>query len=414
MWTRKSSLLVGVGFAVTALGLASSSLGVLALGLVALAFVLVNRFFFRGSAEIVAERRLDLHRVFEGDSLRIDIDITNPGSRLLFLEVRDRLPRQLKVEEGAPYDFVALPRGGTASLHYTVGAPLLGVYAVGPTDLRLEDPFGLFFEERAVEGDSTLWVLPRKEDLRKAALLSRLPLPLLGEHQVNRPGDGFDFFALREYVPGDTMRQVNWKASARSGKMMVNQMERTTAAEIAIFVDGRAIIEVGPEDSSPRLGIARATATIVDFAYVKKDNARVIIYNDHVREIEPMPAERMIPYILETMAELSPRGDVPLRIAVSDVLPSLKPSTPVVIISSLLDDATISEAVSILLANDMVVTVITPEPVSLPGVDIGFANALLAERLSNIQTLQGFGAFVVNVAPDESLATTLEKGAILA
>ena len=175
----------------------------------ALAFVLVNRLLFRESETVVATRKLDLFRVFEGDTTRIDLDLHNPGKRLLFLEVRDRLPRQLKVADGgASYDFLALPRGGRANLHYEVQAPLLGVYEVGPTDLRLEDPFGLFFEERAVAPPDTLWVLPRKEDLRKAALLSHLPLPLMGEHQVNRPGDGFDFFALREYVPGDTMRAI--------------------------------------------------------------------------------------------------------------------------------------------------------------------------------------------------------------
>lgn len=416
MWTRKATLLTGLGLTLTALGVASRSAPALGAGLVLLAFVLVNRLLFRGNAVVTAQRRLDLQRLYEGDSMRVDLKLENPGKRLLFVEVRDRLPRQVKVQEGggSSYDFLALPRHGAAKLRYELRAPLLGVYEVGPTDLRLEDPFGLFFEERSVAPPDTLWVLPRPEDLRKAALLSRLPLPLLGEHQVNRPGDGFDFFALREYVPGDTMRMVNWKASARSGKMMVNQMERTTAAEVAIFIDGRAVVDVGPEDRSPRVLAARAAASLVDFVYKTKDNARIYVYTDHVREIEPMPAERMIPHVMEQMAELRPTGDFPLALAVRQALPSLKPSTPVILVTPLLDDGSIMEAASILLANGMIVTVVTPQPVSLPGVDKDFANALLAERETAMKELRGFGALVVEWPPDQSLAAMLEKSRMVA
>lgn len=411
MWTRKATLLTGLGLTLTALGVATRSPGALGAGLVVLAFVMVNRILFQGNSEVEAERKLDVIRVFEGDSTRIDLQLRNPGTRLLFIEVRDRLPRQLKVVEGAgaPYDFLALPREGTAKLHYEFQAPLLGVYEVGPTDLRLEDPFGLFYEERSVATPDTLWVLPRTEDLRKAVLLSKLPLPLLGDHQVNRPGDGFDFFALREYVAGDTMRMINWKASARSGKMMVNQMERTTAAEVAVFVDGRAVADVGPEDRTPRVLTARAAASMVDFLYKSKDNARFYIYSDHVRMIEPMPGERMIPYVCEQMAELRPTGDFPLAHAVRQALPNLKPFTPVVIISSLLDDGSIIEAASILLANEMILTVITPEPVTLPGVEPDFANALLTERRTAMKELRGFGATVIEFPHDQSLAAMFEK-----
>ena len=413
MWTRKAILLTGIGLTLAALGVAARSPGVLGAGTVLLAFVLVNRLLFAGGAHVEAERTLDLQRIFEGDGTRVQVKLTNPGKRLLFLEVRDRLPRQLKVEKGASYDFVALPAGGVDELRYDVQGPLLGVYEIGPTDLRLEDPFGLFHEERSLGSGVPFWVLPRREDLRKAALTSNLPMPLLGEHQVNRPGDGFDFFALREYVPGDTMRSVNWKASARSGKMMVNQMMRTTAAEVVLFYDGRAVTAAGPEDRSPRVALARAAASLVELVYAKKDDARVVIYSDHVREIEPQPADRMIPLVLETVAELVPKGDFPLRLAVSQALPWLKPNTPVLILSPILDDPTVVEAVSILMANNMVVAVVAPRPVGLPGADPALERALMAEREALLQELRGFGAVVIDLEPGASLAATMEKGRML-
>lgn len=413
MWTRKSILLTGLGITLAVLGVAARSAGALGAGAVLLGFVVVNRLLFRGSAELTAKREMDIQRLFESDSTTVKLEISNPGKRLLFLEVRDRLPRQIRLAGGQAYDFLALPSGSVDQINYEIQCPLLGVYEIGPTDLRLEDPFGLFYEERSVEGSNTLWVLPRKEMLPKAGLLSNLPMPLLGDHQVNRPGDGFDFFALREYAPGDTIRSVNWKASARSGKMMVNQMMRTTAAEVAIFVDARAITGVGPEGDSPRIMVARTVATLVDFTFAKKDNPRVVFYSDHVREVEPQPADRMIPLILETLAEMQPKGDFPLRLAVSQVLPSLRPHTPVVIVSPLLDDPTISEAASILLSNDMILSVITPRPSMLPGAEGDFARALLAERDAIMKELQAIGATVVDLEPNASLQATLEKGRML-
>lgn len=413
MWTRKAILLASASFALLALGVAARSPGALGAGLVLLAFVLVNRLLFRGSEEVTSERAIDLQRVYEAESTNVKLRLTNPGSRLLFLEVRDRLPRQLKVDGGQSYDFIALPSGGIDELSYEVRAPLLGVYEIGPTDLRLEDPFGLFYEERATLRSDTLWVLPRREDLRKAALLSTLPMPLLGDHQVNRPGDGFDFFALREYVPGDTLRSVNWKASARTGKMMVNQMMRTTAAEVTILVDGRGITAAGPEAESARVAIARCVASLVEFVFVKKDQPRMILYTDHVREIEPQPPERMIPYVLEAMAELQPKGNFPLKLAVSQALPTLRPNTPVLIVSPLLDDGTILEAVSTLLANGMEVGIVTPRPPSLPGAEGNLARALLAERDAVLNELRGLGAIVIDLDPGASLAATMEKGRLL-
>lgn len=415
MWTRKATLLTGVGIVALAVGIIARSPGALGAGAVSLAFVLVNRLLFRDSAVVTAERKLDIFRMFEGDATRVDLTLTNPGKRLVFLEIRDKLPRQLKLAPGgSSYEFVALPRQATTRIHYEVQAPLLGVYEVGPTDLRIEDPFGLFFEERSVAAPDTLWVLPRIEDLRKAALISKLPIPLLGDHQVNRPGDGFDFFALRDYAPGDTMRRINWKASARTGRMLVNQMERTTAAEVTVFIDGRAIVNVGAEETSPRVLVARTAVSFVDFLYKSKDNARVIIYTDHVREIEPQPAERMIPFISEQMAELQPKGDYPLVEAVRQVLPSLRPNTPVIIISPLIDDPTIIEAASILLSNGMILVVVVPEVQELAGVDATFAQALLAERATAMRELQSFGATVIELDVGASLGGAVEKARMVA
>ncbi|MHB8603685.1 MAG: DUF58 domain-containing protein [Thermoplasmatota archaeon] len=414
MLTRKASLILGAGVVLLVVGVATRSTAAALAGTVALAWVLLVFLLYRRPARLEARRSLEIERVFEGDRVEVKLALTNAGTRAVFFEARDALPRELRLEEGSNYLFAALGKGEATEIRYTLKCPLLGVYEIGPLALRLEDPFGLFYDEKTLPPADALWVLPRKEDLRKAALLSKLPMPLLGEHQVNQPGDGFDFFALRDYVPGDTMKTINWKASARSGKLMVNQLERMTAAEATVIYDNRAVTAAGSEEHSPRVIGARSAASITYWLHGKKDQVRFVYYNDDVHEIEPASAERQIPLILTTLAELRPRGALPLKVVVDDILPGLKMRTPVILISPCVDDPTIVESVSILLANQLLVTVISPRPMALPGLEREFELALLADRARTIQSLRGYGCYVVDLEPDVSLAATMEKGAVVA
>jgi uncharacterized protein (DUF58 family) len=206
---------------------------------------------------------------------------------------------------------------------------------------------------------------------------------------------------------------VNWKASARSNKLLVNQMMRTTAAEVTIFVDGRAITAAGREDQSAKVMIARVVASLTDFVFSKKDQPRIYLYTDHVREIEPQPPERMIPMVLETLAELQPKGDFPVKLAVSQALPSLKQLTPCLFVTSAVDDGSITEAVSTLLANNMQVALISPQPPALPGAEGDLGRALLIEREITLRECTGLGATVIDLEPGASLAATMEKGRLL-
>jgi uncharacterized protein (DUF58 family) len=377
------------------------------LAIVALAFVAVTFFTFRRRAEIRATRELVLTRVFEDESVEVAVTIENAGDKAQFLEVRDEVPRQFALESGRHYAFLPLHEGEKGKLAYRARAPLLGVYAVGPLALRLEDPFGLFHEERTLPPAESVSVLPKREDLRKAALVSKLPMPLLGDHQVNQPGDGFDFFALREYVPGDVFKNINWKASARSGKLMVNQMERVTAAEATILFDARGIEDAGPEHETPFVASARAAASLSSWLLNHKDNVRLLYYSDELAEIHPAPAERLVPEILQTLAGMSSKGRMPLTHVVSRILPTLKPRSPVVLVSSCADDPDLVEGASVLLANEMILSVVAPKP-HYPGADPAFAAALDAARERTLSALRAYGAFVVDLEPGASLATTLE------
>ena len=130
------------------------------------------------------------------------------------------------------------PEGGadTAILEYTITPRQRGVYDVGPLMLGRFDPFGLAFSERVAGIPHDLVVTPRVT-----------PLPGSGEALIR--GDGSvhellrhinpnsDELIAREYRPGDSLRRVNWPATARHGEIMVRQEEQRSNPEALLILD---------------------------------------------------------------------------------------------------------------------------------------------------------------------------------
>lgn len=126
--------------------------------------------------------------------------------------------------------------GDTVVVEYTLRPKLRGVYDVGPLVVGRHDPFGLAFSERPVGEPHDLVVTPRVTPLsdRRAAVTS-------GDgsvHEILRHvNPNSDELIAREYRPGDSLRRVNWPATARHGEIMVRQEEQRSTPEAVIVLD---------------------------------------------------------------------------------------------------------------------------------------------------------------------------------
>jgi uncharacterized protein (DUF58 family) len=140
------------------------------------------------------------------------------------------------------------PRRATR-LRYTIRAPHRGIYAVGPLVVDYEDPFGLVRTTLRVGSPDRLVVAPPLVRLpTTGGALTRAE----GESTViqRRASGSFDDLITREYRPGDALRRVHWKASARRGNLMVRQEEPRSHPEVRLLLDTRRSayddVEFGP------------------------------------------------------------------------------------------------------------------------------------------------------------------------
>jgi uncharacterized protein (DUF58 family) len=199
-----------------------------------------------------------------------------------------------------------LAPGAEAAVVYRVRPPRRGDYQWGSLYLRATGPLGLVRRARRLPDTATaVRVYPDLRQLRRFDLLAKRGVALeAGQRPLRAPGASTEFERLREYLPDDEYRRINWKASARRGKLIVNQYEAERSQNLVVMIDaGRlmaARVEVPAGDAGEALteGEAPAGLTKLDcalnaallLAYVgtlRGDRVALLAYADEVRAFLP-------------------------------------------------------------------------------------------------------------------------------
>ncbi|HEX6386997.1 MAG TPA: DUF58 domain-containing protein, partial [Anaerolineae bacterium] len=170
---------------------------------------------------------------FWGETVPVTLRLVN-NKRLPmpWLQVTESLATELK--PGDPVNQV-LSLGGreTVELAYAIKARRRGYYRLGPTRLVTSDLFGLLPEQQGTVPASFLTVYPRIVPLTRLGLPSRLPFGTIGSRQrlfedPARP------MGVRDFRSGDSLRQINWKVSAHTRKLVVKTFQPAISLETAV------------------------------------------------------------------------------------------------------------------------------------------------------------------------------------
>jgi uncharacterized protein (DUF58 family) len=135
-------------------------------------------------------------------------------------------------------DIPALGPGTARISSYRIDTSRRGEQQVGPLLLRAGDPLGLVSRVFAYGERATLLVRPRTVPL--PPLPSGRTASIEGPTSDTAPSGTITFHALREYVPGDELRHVHWRSTARTGKLMVRQLVDSSLPLTTVLLDTRA------------------------------------------------------------------------------------------------------------------------------------------------------------------------------
>ncbi|HVE92551.1 MAG TPA: DUF58 domain-containing protein [Actinomycetota bacterium] len=173
-------------------------------------------------------------RAHEGDRMDVEVQLVAERGVSTFI-LEERVPERLGTTVKVPIS--KLRRGSTVSHTYGLRCTRRGVYDIGPLVAVTNDPLGLTQRETVLAEKFEMLVHPRIEFVSDRPLTRRYEDPPI-RPPFSRPWpSGLEFYGMREYKPGDELRRIVWRASARMGKLMVREAEEGITDHITIILD---------------------------------------------------------------------------------------------------------------------------------------------------------------------------------
>jgi uncharacterized protein (DUF58 family) len=233
-FTSSGLILLGVALASWGLGyyVGGRPLYLIAYG--GAAVLIASWFYGRRAPDLTGHRSEVQARVREGQSITVDVSLT-AGRRLSTLILEERLPAVLGVSPRI--SIPELVEGESAGNTYQLTCSRRGVSTIGPLVVRWGDPFGLTQRRRTFCDVFEMFVHPRVEPA------SDRPTARLWEDPPQRPPlsrpwpSGLDFYGMRAYAPGDDVRNIVWRAYARTGSLLVREAEQGVTDKLRLLVD---------------------------------------------------------------------------------------------------------------------------------------------------------------------------------
>lgn len=221
-----------------------------------------------------------------GDENPVAVRVRNRYPFPVEVRVLDELPVQLQ-ERGLDLHRRIGP-GREEQLDYTVRPLTRGVYAYGAINVLVRTPLGLALRRYRLEQGREVAVYPSYIHLRKYELMAEAdPYSAAGVRKLRRAAQRSEFERIRAYIPGDDRRSVNWRATARHGKLMVNQYQDEKAQQIVPLIDCGRTMKM-PFGGLSLLDRAINSALVLsDIALKKDDRIGLAIYSNTVHGLLP-------------------------------------------------------------------------------------------------------------------------------
>ncbi|NRB11937.1 MAG: DUF58 domain-containing protein [Candidatus Thalassarchaeum sp.] len=416
MWTRKAALMLTSGISLILIGMMISNFQLMIAGLTFISFLAING-WVSGHSDLEITRTINgtettMANVYKGDDVIVELTISNNSyRRTQQLEVFDNVPHEMKMRQGINQMRMNLGPGQSARIKYRVRCPLRGHYTLGPVSVRYRNVFNLFANESKVQDRTDITVFPQVREIEEALLRSNVPKMYTGATTLKTPGPGMEFYSLREYLPGDAFRSINWKAYARTGELMVNEKTRDAVTDVFIILDTRDVSRIGTVLKNPLEMGTIAAASISNYFIRRRDSVALVTYGERMDYLPPETGDNQGYKVLSNLAAVRAKGSMPLQAVTNAMSSRMSRGSPVFIISSLEGDGTTLPAIRNLAGRGHEVIVLSPSSIDLERLISRIPRmsyeVLKLERQNRLTAISGYGAKVIDWMPDVELSQAL-------
>jgi uncharacterized protein (DUF58 family) len=254
-------------------------------------------------------------------------------------EVYDHHPPQCEME-GMPFA-LDVPGGGFAQARYRLRPTERGALRMEPAEVRAASPFRLWQLTSRVGSAQTLRCYPDFAELADYALFAtENRLSRIGVLRQRRRGEGLEFHQLREYREGDALRQIDWKATSRRGRLIAREYEDERDQQIVFLIDCGRRMMARDATLSHFDEVLNATLLLAYVALRQGDSAGLMTFADaEPRFVPPRKSRSTLNIFLNTLYDAQPTLRPPdYHAAAVNLSRRLKRRSLIVVLSNLRDE----------------------------------------------------------------------------
>ena len=253
--------------------------------------------FFYGNIE--AKRKLP-EKFSNGDANPVHLLLKNNYPTKVHLKIIDELPKQFQKRDFEL--FINLNKEEQIDYSYSLRPVKRGVYNFGVLNIFVSSPLRLARVRRQFEGGKDIKVYPSFIQMRKYELIAFANKLGLGLKKIRRIGHTMEFEQIKTYNKGDDYRTINWKATAKLNKLMVNQYQDEKSQNVY------SVIDLGRTMKLPFKGMTlldyaiNSTLSFSNIAMKKQDNAGLLTFEKNIREfLKPNKKKSALHHIFEAL-----------------------------------------------------------------------------------------------------------------
>jgi uncharacterized protein (DUF58 family) len=354
----------------------------------------------------------------------IALRIANPGGEAVSLHGRDTPPPSF--EGGRAFGPLTIGPHDETEVAFSYTPPERGLFPFGDLGVRTAGPLGLAGRSVRIALAQDAKVYPDIVAVRSYALLARKgALAEMGVKRMRLAGEGTEFESLREYLEGDSYRDIDWKATARRGRPIVRSFEIERSQTLVIAIDAGRLM-------TPRVGplakLDRAINAALMLAYLgteRDDLVGLLVFGRDVeRYLPPRKGHRQFLAILEALYSVEGKVEEPDYDRALRYLATKLPKRALVAVFTDLQGAEPSHRLLATLSAmaprhlPLVITQRNREVEKLSRIapkreldvyEASVAESLLADKAQALRMLQARGVLVLDVYPEELTVASVNR-----
>ena len=243
-------------------------------------FAIIDAFILFFTKKGISGKRVLPEKFSNGDENPIEIHLNNYYTFPIYVKIIDEIPFQFQKR-----DFLIakkIPANTEKSYSYTLRPVERGEYQFGRLFINVQSPLQFISRRFEFSKDEIIPTYPSFMQLRKFDLMALAYRNELGIKKVRRIGHTMEFEQIKEYVLGDDIRTINWKATAKRNQLMVNQFQDEKSQPIYSIIDKGRVMKM-PFDGLSLLDYAiNATLVMSSVTLKKQDKAGMFCFSKNV------------------------------------------------------------------------------------------------------------------------------------